>query len=138
MKDKISHRLKETEKLEKQLQGSTLEEVKSKEEIESSIKNMKSDLSKLLSRTEFYKKILFPFIFLVAISYVFLIARYSMVSIANDRNTKFKNRITVLSVYLSDLEIKRLKAEWTQMRTNNDFNKIGKTIDEYYQKLNIK
>jgi len=75
------------------------------------------------------------------VSIALLLSLYSymtVLSIANRYNTRFKNNVTVLSMHLSDLEIKQLRANWVQMKTKKDYQEIKKKIDAYYKKLDIK
>ncbi len=78
---------------------------------------------------------------LAIVSIAFLLSLYfymTVLSIANTYNVKFRNNVTVLSVYLSDLEIKQLRANWVQMQTKKDYQEIKKQIDAYYKKFDIK
>ena len=58
--------------------------------------------------------------------------------ISNTYNVRFRNDLTVLSVYLSDAEIKQLRANWVQMKTKKDYLEVKNQIDAYYKKFGIK
>jgi len=79
--------------------------------------------------------------FATIVSIAFLLSLYfymTVLSIANTYNVKFGNNVTVLSVHLSDLEIKQLRANWVQMKTKKDYQEIKKQIDAYNKKFDIK
>jgi len=59
-------------------------------------------------------------------------------SVVDGYNARFKNEVTVLSLYLDDLEIKQLRANWVRMKTFKDYREVKNQIDAYYKKFDIK
>ena len=41
-------------------------------------------------------------------------------------------------MYLTDSQIKQLRANWVQMKTIKDYNEIKSQIDAYNKKFNVK
>jgi hypothetical protein len=69
--------------------------------------------------------------------FLFFAFNYGMYSQINRENVTFRNQLTVLSVHVVDNDIKKLKAEWVQMKSVDDYNRIHKTMTDYYKKYNL-
>ena len=106
---------------------------KEKEEanIESEIENLKKQVKK--------DKVLHKsLIAMVALALVYFWGGQVISSLVNSMNVSFQNSLTVLSVHLSDNEIKQLRAKWVQMQSADDFKQIKNAIADYSKKYNIK
>jgi hypothetical protein len=63
--------------------------------------------------------------------------KQGMYSTVNSRNVSFQNKLIVLSMHLSEDEIKHLKAQWVQMKSSDDYKQIIRAISDYETKYKI-
>lgn len=76
------------------------------------------------------------------LSYVILIIvfffQYLVYSSANITIATLNNKIVVLSAYLSDKEVKQLKAQWVQIKSKADYDALDTKIDTQLKQFIIK
>lgn len=104
--------------------------------------NFELEISELIAELKLkFKKVKFiskPMIVVVILSLLYFSVQQGIFLRVNSENLSFNNKLTVLSVYLSDNDIKQMKSKWVQMKSYNDFKKLKKEIDDYNKKFNIK
>ena len=103
-----------------------------KEEID-----IESEIPKLRKRTNQLKVVAKVTIIISVLFYFYLAFQQGIYSQVNLKNVSFQNRLTILSVHLSDNEIKQLKAKWVQMKSADDYKQIMNSIADYDKKYNV-
>jgi len=71
------------------------------------------------------------------IFFIFMAWDINVSKIANRLNDSFQSKLVILSVYANDIEIKKLRAEWVQMKSAQDYKKIMATISEYEKSITL-
>lgn len=116
--------------LEQKYKGGVPDSEKKEINIEEDIKDFKARIKK----TKVVMGVVVTVVFLTFLYYSFMQSTYTAVK---SRNIAFRNRLTVLSLHLSDNEIKQLKAKWVQMKSAHDYEQVNKVIAYYFIKYNI-
>ena len=116
----------ETAKLEGKLNGTGAEEKELN--AEETLSNIKMSMRK----NKFKLKLLSTFAGLIFLVFTF---KQGINSEINTMNVSFQNDLTILSVNLSDTEIRTLRANWIQMKSLDDYIKIKTEIAGYYKKI---
>ncbi len=116
--------------------------------IEGKLKGIKDDLSKgettpELEITQLQKKIqkrkrgMKMVIAISFLLFLYFCFKQGMYSVVNAKNVSFQNKLIVLSVHLSEDEIKQLKAKWVLMKSSDDYKQIIRAISDYETKYKI-
>lgn len=116
---------------ERKIKGGEGDLTREEVNIESEIANLK----KTIKKKKVLTKLVITISFLMFLYFSFKQGIYSEVNL---NNVSFQNNLTVLSVHLSDNEIKQLRANWVQMKSADDYKQIKTTIADYYKKYNLK
>jgi len=103
-----------------------------KEEID-----VESEMPKLRKNMRMLKGAAIAVIIVSVLFYFFLAFKQSLYSEVNFKNVSFQNRLIVLSVHLSDNEIKQLRAKWVQMKSADDYKQIMNSIAAYNKTYNV-
>lgn len=75
----------------------------------------------------------YPILLLLSMSFVILISiNYSILKSISSENAKFNNKIIVISPYVENQEILKIKSDWVRMKNVNDYNKIQDKIKSVY------
>jgi len=72
------------------------------------------------------------------IVFLSILSKQGINSAVNSMNVSFQNELTVLSVHLSDTDIKKLRANWVQMKSADDYRKIISEIADCHKKFDAK
>jgi hypothetical protein len=128
--DTVSDQESELTKLERLIKGS--EDGSKKVEID-----IESEIPKLRKRMNILKVTAKVTIIISLFFYLYLAIQQGIYSQVNVKNVSFQNKLTVLSVHLSDNEIKQLRAKWVQMKSADDYKQIMNSIADYDKKYNV-
>lgn len=66
------------------------------------------------------------FVVLIIISFT----TFFKASVSLDLRTTFNQRIDIISPYIEDIKVKKLKSQWASMKNKKDFEEINKSIEE--------
>lgn len=107
------------------------EEVKIiKEQIDSIVQSKQEEINLEIAKLNNQIKVIYILQLLVSICLmVCLLSSIFSAYCDLQLNTSFNQRVTVLSPYIKDEEIKILKSEWALMKNRSDFEKIDKEVE---------
>lgn len=128
--DRVKQAEKDIIELEQRIKGGESDVRKDEESIESRIVELKMMIRK--------RKVISKLMLIIGVFLFFFFSfKQGIYSEVNRVNVAFQNKLTVLSIHLSDNEIKELRARWVKMKSIYDYKQINETITDYYKKYKL-
>jgi len=113
------------EKLKRASETRTQEEIeKEKEELTKEMDVLEADIIALKDRVEKRDTKLMMGYILSAFVVVLLFSNYAMTKSVINENTNFRNELIKLEPFANETELKILRADWVEMKSKTDYNRV--------------
>lgn len=131
IRKEMTNAIRKTNNLAKEINGNNDHHAPEDPEVlKSKMNDLREEVKKVNKELVTTKKIAMPILYILA---SFLILSFFLVfeftSSVNMKNLHFEQSLTIIAPEVEDHEIKLLKAEWLQIESRVDFNRITSKID---------